>query len=83
MRTLELIVHAAECQRCTGLSSYGSNPDHAALVARNSGWLEIDGKTLCWQCKEEVQDEKRRRRVVVGLDTIVAAVVNKESGDAN
>lgn len=65
MRTIELVVHAAECQRCTGLSAYGSSPDHAALVARNSGWLEIDGRTLCWQCKEQVQEEKRRRQGTV------------------
>lgn len=83
MRTVELLVHVAECQRCMQAGPEAATSKYAEVAARNAGWLEVDGKTLCRDCKEEVQEEKKRRRVGVGLDAIVAAVVNKESGDAN
>ena len=65
MRTVELLVHVAECQRCMQGGPEASTAKYAEVAARNAGWLEVDGKTLCRDCKEEVQEEKRRRQVTV------------------
>lgn len=61
MNVLEVRRHVAVCQRCYTHGPECSSVDVAHNAARQRGWLEIEEKTLCPDCRREKEEERKRK----------------------
>lgn len=61
MNILEVRRHVAGCQKCFTHGPECSTVEIAQQSARARGWLEIQDRTLCSDCRREVEEERRKR----------------------
>ena len=66
MKLVKLELIATECQRCFTLGPECTAPAAAEKAARNKGWLEIDEKTYCLDCRRELEEDKAKKSKLKG-----------------
>jgi hypothetical protein len=52
MKTIPVTKHAAQCDKCGDTGPEAYSEDQAKRAARDRGWAEEKGRTLCAECRK-------------------------------
>ena len=55
MKTKRLLLRVVECQRCGGEGPQAGDRETAQLRARDAGWAQEHGVTMCPDCRQRAR----------------------------